>query len=288
MTYDLTDKDENTVEKKDQSIDIVNIEDLDSDDVPIGQRLAPGIDKRSKNRKGQAIESSNMPFKSLRKRASDIVSTSRKQVYVKKIPANIPEVPIDNISFHSVENVEKWKFVYQRILALIHCEHSKECDNKRSKDFRKVEITTKQVKEWPRKGKLFASALSVKYVVLHRIEAANWVPTNDTFSIATGLDPIAFPPLICGVILSQHSSILISSDNIYKRDPPLSLHFRLFTGKHVPYIVLTSTQTSYSPTTRTCILAELKDSCKTLDETIKSYTKRKSKIKMLIKALSKE
>ena len=36
----------------------------------------------------------------------------------KNIPANVPEVPIDNISFHSVENVEKWKYVYQRRLAL--------------------------------------------------------------------------------------------------------------------------------------------------------------------------
>ena len=86
----------------------------------------------------------------------------------------------------------------------------KKCDNKRSKEFRKVyvrgrcmnfspkiinrflgrneeeqaeievsdnvicsEITAKQVNEWPRKWKLFASALSVKYVVLHRIGAAN-------------------------------------------------------------------------------------------------------------------
>lgn len=87
---------------------------------------------------------------------------------------------------------------------------SKECDNKRSKDFRKVyvigrcvdfspkiinrflgkdeeeqaeievsdnvicrEVTPKQVKGWTRKEKLYASALSVKYVVLHRIGAAN-------------------------------------------------------------------------------------------------------------------
>ncbi|XP_050896289.1 uncharacterized protein LOC127103034 [Lathyrus oleraceus] len=36
----------------------------------------------------------------------------------KKVTANVPEVPIYNISFHSVENVEKWKFVYQKRLAL--------------------------------------------------------------------------------------------------------------------------------------------------------------------------
>lgn len=49
------------------------------------------------------------------------------------------------------------------------------------------EIIAKKVTEWPRKGKLYASALSVKYDVLHKIGAANWVPTNHTSNIATGL-----------------------------------------------------------------------------------------------------
>lgn len=52
MSSDLADKDENPIEKKDQPTNIVNIEDLDSGDVPIGQRLAPGTTKRLKNRKG--------------------------------------------------------------------------------------------------------------------------------------------------------------------------------------------------------------------------------------------
>lgn len=99
---------------------------------------------------------------------------------------------------------------------------------------------------------------------------------------------IAFPSVIYGVILSQHPSILISSDSVCKRDLPLSLHYRLFTGKHVPDIVMTSGQTSSRPTTRINILAELKDTCKTLDETIKSYTQRKTKLEILIKALSEE
>ena len=49
------------------------------------------------------------------------------------------------------------------------------------------EITAKQVKKWPIKGKLSAGKLSVKYVVLHRVGAANWVSTNHTSTIATGL-----------------------------------------------------------------------------------------------------
>ena len=70
MPGGLADKEGNSVEKKNQSTNIMNIEDLDSNDVPIGQRLVIGITKRLKNRKGQAIESSSSPSKSIRKRAS--------------------------------------------------------------------------------------------------------------------------------------------------------------------------------------------------------------------------
>lgn len=41
-----------------------------------------------------------------------------KKAVEKKGPANVPEVPIDNISFHYVKNVKKWKFVYQRRLVV--------------------------------------------------------------------------------------------------------------------------------------------------------------------------
>lgn len=101
---------------------------------------------------------------------------------------------------------------------------SKECDEYMSKEFRKVyirgrcvefspeiinrflgrseeeqvevevsdniicrEIIAKKVKKWPRKRKLSAGCLSVKYAVLHRIGAANWVSTNHTSNNVTGL-----------------------------------------------------------------------------------------------------
>ncbi|XP_050915424.1 uncharacterized protein LOC127130460 [Lathyrus oleraceus] len=196
----------------------------------------------------------------------------------------------------------------------------KECDNKRSKEFRKIyvrgrcvdfspeiinrflcrneeeqakvkvsdnvicrEITTKQVKEWPRKGKLSARTKS-------SFDFGSYVfdqTMKHDASYAVKMS-ITFPSLIYGVILSKHPSILTSSQKICKRDPPFTLHYRLFIGKHVPDTVLTSGQTAFRPTTRTGILAELKDTCKILDETIKSYTERKHKIEMLIKALSEE
>lgn len=100
--------------------------------------------------------------------------------------------------------------------------------------------------------------------------------------------PMAFPSLIGGVILTQHSSILISSDSICKINPPLLLHYMMFIGKHVPDIVITFGHKSSRPTTKTSILADLKDTCNTLDENIKSCIERKSRLAILIKASSEE
>ena len=49
------------------------------------------------------------------------------------------------------------------------------------------EITAGQVKAWPKKGKLAAKYLSVKYAILNKIGVVNWVPTNHTSTIATNL-----------------------------------------------------------------------------------------------------
>ncbi|XP_058783926.1 uncharacterized protein LOC131658675 [Vicia villosa] len=101
---------------------------------------------------------------------------------------------------------------------------SEECSDKKSKEFRKVfvrgkcvnfsstvinnllgrsdeaqpelklsdnkvcqVITANQVRSWPLKGKLSASKLSMKYTILHKIGAANWVPTNHKSIVSTVL-----------------------------------------------------------------------------------------------------
>jgi hypothetical protein len=48
-------------------------------------------------------------------------------------------------------------------------------------------ITANQVKVWPLKGKVPSVMLSVKYAILNRISAGNWVPTTHTSTIATSL-----------------------------------------------------------------------------------------------------
>ncbi|MCI15306.1 envelope-like protein, partial [Trifolium medium] len=67
--------------------------------------------------------------------------------------------------------------------------------------------------------------------------------------------PIAFPILLCSIILDQHPCILISFDVTCKRESPLTLHYRLFEGTHVLDNVATSgKQTSGSMTRKEMIV----------------------------------
>ncbi|XP_058768724.1 uncharacterized protein LOC131642498 [Vicia villosa] len=189
---------------------------------------------------------------------------SRKKPTTSKLIASIPEVPIDNVSFHYASSASRWKYVLQKrlvverdlatnalenkeILELIQearllktvcnipkfyeklvkeflVNLSEDCENNRSVDYRKVfvrgkcvsfspsvinkflgrtdeaqtemevtdnkvcqVITAKQVNSWLLKEKLTASKLTTKYAMLHKIGAANWVPTNHKSTISTVL-----------------------------------------------------------------------------------------------------
>src|ERR1044072_4741381 len=48
----------------------------------------------------------------------DIIPPSQKRkMSGKKIPPNIPAAPLDNISFHSEQSAQRWRYVYQRRIA---------------------------------------------------------------------------------------------------------------------------------------------------------------------------
>ncbi|KAH1228850.1 hypothetical protein GmHk_10G028758 [Glycine max] len=501
--------------------DLIDLEEVESDEEPIANKLAPGIAERLQSRKGKTpikrsgriktmAQKKSTPITPTTSRRSKVAIPSKKRKEIsssdsnddveldvpdikraktsgKKVPGNVPDAPLDNISFHSIGNVERWKFVYQRRLALerelgrdaLDCKEimdlikaarllktvtklgdcyeslvrefivneilipgdrcrtgchditlqnmqficvrtssyasgisnfhyqsnqaqrkffklqiyksSPGCQdisrdisfllllplsscllqhllsatinipsditNRKSDEYQKVfvrgkcvrfspavinkylgrptdgvvditvsehqiakEITAKQVQHWPKKGKLSAGKLSVKYAILHRIGAANWVPTNHTSTVATGLGkflyavgtkskfnfgnyifdqtvkhsesfavklPIAFPTVLCGIMLSQHPNILNYTDSVMKRESPLSLHYKLFEGTHVPDIVSTSGKAAASgAVSKDALIAELKDTCKVLEATIKATTEKKMELERLIKRLS--
>jgi hypothetical protein len=186
------------------------------------------------------------------------------------------------------------------------------------------EITAGQAKNWPKKGLLPTSKLTVKYAMLNRIGTANWAPTNHSSGITPTLAkliyligkekkvdfgkhvfeqtmkhvetnatklPIAFPSLITEIILSQYPSILLPEEFESKRPPPISFNHKLFAEPHVPDIVFkekeaAETSAPLNRSSQKKVLAELIQVSKELEETIKSSTIRKTCVDHLIKQLT--
>ncbi|WJX64961.1 hypothetical protein P8452_49678 [Trifolium repens] len=328
--------------------------------------------------------------------APGILSTQKKKAG-RSIPQNIPDVPMDNVSFHFSNSAAKWKFVYHRRLALerelsdeaLECKEvmnlilqaglmktvcgigrcyeklvkefivniGEDCDNKLSKEYHQVfvrgkcvqfspavinahlgrreygypgfeptnnqvckTITANQVKVWPLKGKVPSVMLSIKYAILNRIGAVNWVPTSHTSTIATGLAKfiyaigtganvdygslifdqivehgkswaiklaVSFPTLICEIILDQHPNILVPEDVPCKRESPMTLSYKLFEGKHAADITVPTKKVtpvenvaSTSMTRKTMIL--------TMEATVRALDEQKSELEKVISALKKE
>ena len=44
-------------------------------------------------------------------------SSQRRKITGKKVPANIPAAPLDNISFHFESSAQRWRFVYHQRIA---------------------------------------------------------------------------------------------------------------------------------------------------------------------------
>ncbi|XP_058774636.1 uncharacterized protein LOC131648922 [Vicia villosa] len=172
---------------------------------------------------------------------------------------------------------------YERLVKEFVVNLSEDCGNSRSVDFRKVFVRGKCVSFSPSVINNFLErtdgAQPELEVTDNKIEAAKWVPTNhkSTISVVLGRflyvvgtkanfdygtyifdqtmkhagsfsikGPIAFPSLLCGIILNQYPNILNEHDTVCKRESPLAFHYKLFQGTHVPDIVMTSAETSKS------------------------------------------
>ncbi|KAH1213747.1 hypothetical protein GmHk_14G041645 [Glycine max] len=189
----------------------------------------------------------------------DVPDIKRAKTSGKKVPGNVPDAPLDNISFHSIGNVERWKFVYQRRLAL---ERELGRDALDCKEIMDLITAAGLLKTVTKLGDCYEKSFAVKL-------------------------PIAFPTVLCGIMLSQHPNILNYTDSVMKRESPLSLHYKLFEGTHVPDIVSTSGKAAASgAVSKDALIAELKDTCKVLEATIKAITEKKMELERLIKRLT--
>ncbi|XP_050919301.1 uncharacterized protein LOC127136826 [Lathyrus oleraceus] len=194
-----------------------------------------------------------------------------------------------------MKTVTQFSKYYEMLVKEFIVNLSEECADGKSKEFKKVYVRGKcvkfspsvinkylgrpdeaqpelEVRKWPLKGKLVASKLSVRYAMLYKIGAANWVPTNHKSTVAHAESfsvkgPIAFPSLICGIVLNQFPNILIENDFVKKRDRPMSFNHKLFLGTHVPDIVMTSGETSRvsNQPGKAVVIGMLKETCRELE-----------------------
>ncbi|XP_050889149.1 uncharacterized protein LOC127094351 [Lathyrus oleraceus] len=176
---------------------------------------------------------------------------------------------------------------------------SEEYADGKSKEFRKVYVRGKCVNFSPSVINKYLGRPDVAQPELE-IGAANWVPTNHKSTVAVMLGkfiyvagtkanfdygsyifdqtlkhagsfsvkgPIAFPSLICGIVLNQFPNILIENDSVKKRDSPMSSNHKLFLGTHVPDIVMTTGETSRvsKQPGKADVIAMLKETCRELE-----------------------
>ncbi|XP_045798482.1 uncharacterized protein LOC123892674 [Trifolium pratense] len=331
---------------------------------------------KKKTVKRKTISSSDSDYEEDQDAEASPATSPQKSAKRKRMAPNVPSVPIDNVSFHCVDNVDRWKFVVKRRMAIernlteefLKCQDivnlieeaglmktvselgkcydkltreflvniPADCDDPLSPEYLKVyvrgkcvdfspaiinqhlgrcdvpapeleismnevckTITGDKVRIWPRAGKLSAAKLTTKYALLNKIGAANWVPTTHSNSVATGLAkfiyavgtstvfdygthifnatilhgsstavkmPIAFPTLICGIILSQHPDICTNSDVPVSRPSALTMDFRLLEGTHAADIAVASLKKPAAGMTKRQMIANLREVSKMLGE----------------------
>ncbi|KAK2408249.1 hypothetical protein QL285_043774 [Trifolium repens] len=85
------------------------------EDVP---HIVPNIVSSAKKTSQKKFRRAAIPELDVVHDVPNIVSTGKKKIGGRIIPQNVPDVPMDNISFHFIESAQKWKFVANRRLAL--------------------------------------------------------------------------------------------------------------------------------------------------------------------------
>ncbi|XP_057418530.1 uncharacterized protein LOC130712727 [Lotus japonicus] len=190
-----------------------------------------------------------------------------------------------------------------------------ECNVSRSVEFRKVyvrgrshvahvfedisfseitkEIIVRQVITWPRKGMLSTGTLSVKYALLNRIGAANWMLTNQSSHISIGLAKLIY--MIGTKTPFDFGALIVALDEYpVQKASPLTFDQRLYVGTYDPDIVVDVGQVGADgakglrlSAISSYVLAELVEISKILQDTIVSCTQRKKKkVDLLINSLS--
>ncbi|XP_050895718.1 uncharacterized protein LOC127102390 [Lathyrus oleraceus] len=176
---------------------VTNVEGLSSDEEPLTNIVPPSTTKRLQRPKGNIVAFEDSPSMEEKRKASGLKERGKLSLLVnpslnvekdvrditpikrsanKKPRDTMPKAPLDNASLHYVKNAERWNLVKEFVVSI-----TDGCDDTKSADYGKVklevtddqvskEITAKQVRHWPNKGKL-PSGIHVPDIVMTSSQA---------------------------------------------------------------------------------------------------------------------
>ncbi|XP_045791401.1 uncharacterized protein LOC123886105 [Trifolium pratense] len=75
-------------------------------------------DSKKKNVKRKTVSSSDSDYEADQDAEASPAASSQRSAKRKRMAPTVPSVPIDNVSFHCVEYVDRWKFVVKRRMAI--------------------------------------------------------------------------------------------------------------------------------------------------------------------------
>ncbi|XP_045803021.1 uncharacterized protein LOC123896707 [Trifolium pratense] len=175
-------------------------------------------------------------------------------------------------------------------------------------------LTGGVLKVWGKNAKVAATQLTPMYAILNRIAAHNWVPTTHSSDVSRSLGkfiyavgtkfpfdygsyifyetlthavsfavekPIAFPTLLCNIILEQHPDILTAADVTCVRPGKLVIEQRLIAETDAAAGVGPSVPKKTAKLSRRQMIADL-------TETSRALAARKLKIDRVIESLKAE
>ncbi|GAA0186810.1 hypothetical protein LIER_34098 [Lithospermum erythrorhizon] len=100
-------------------------------------------------------------------------------------------------------------------------------------------LTGGALSPWPTKGKLQASALSLRYVVMHKVAIVNLVPTSNNTNLSKHVGRMMY---VMGILIHQHLEVIKAEEGSGKDAKPLTITNKLMTGNHVVDVQIKGTK----------------------------------------------